>query len=800
MEDPRIGVEDPRASAKALQAAAARADFVERLLEASDDCVTVLGLDASLVSMSAQGCAALGIDDFASIAGADWLSLWSPGAQGASFAAVEAARAGGRARFTGSTERGGTVSYWDVTVTPILGATGRPERLLAVARDITEMVDAQRELARSEERYRLLTESIPGTAWTATPDGRLDHITEGAAYAPRRPIEDRLGDAWLDGVHPEDRERVRAEWAHAVKTTEPYDTQFRVRMADGTFRWKLVRAQPQRDDTGAVVRWVGVNVDIDEQRRASDAREMFVALAENSTDIVKMAGRDGNVLYANPTARRMLSLDEATPVHFLECFAPQDRDFIEAVVIPATENEGSWAGEFRMRNIRTGAIFPVHYNVFTLYDGKGEALGLATISRDLRERQRIDIGMRALADTGAAMHGSLDYEQTLRNVAEALTKTFASYCVIDVVLPDGTDKRVAVAHANAARRVFLEQRASRTQLDPQHPIYRALHYGESTCVTAADEKYLETKAPSLGASLKFLGLRSFLTVPLRSPDGSVLGALSCCRDGDDPRAPYIPEDLDFAEELGRRAGIAVEHARAYERERAIAMRFQEASLPGVLSTVEGLSLSAEYRPGNSEATIGGDWYDAFSLDDGRLVFTIGDVLGKGLDAAVTMARIRQAMRSAASLLPDPKAMLRAAESAVREVSGASYATAMAGVYDANQGTFTFACSGHPGPTVHHPDGSIKDCTAKGVLLGLQMTAQNEIVTIAVPRGSTLVFYTDGLTEATRDMNEGYRRLHAAIADGAVRNAPNPAKALVDHVLADRPSMDDVAVLVAEINR
>lgn len=211
-----------------------------------------------------------------------------------------------------------------------------------------------------------------------------------------------------------------------------------------------------------------------------------------------------------------------------------------------------------------------------------------------------------------------------------------------------------------------------------------------------------------------------------------------------------------------------------------------------------MTLTADYRPGHSEATIGGDWYDAFLLEDRRLAITIGDVVGKGLDAAVTMGKVRQAMRSAAALLPEPNAMLTAAASAVRDVSSDNYATAMAGIFEPRTHEFTFACAGHPGPTVLSPGGGVHDHTARGVMLGLRQGKANETVTISASPGSVLVFFTDGLIEATRNVDEGYRRLHAAMSDNGVAASENRARALVDHVLRGRAAMDDIAVLVAEV--
>ena len=242
-----------------------------------------------------------------------------------------------------------------------------------------------------------------------------------------------------------------------------------------------------------------------------------------------------------------------------------------------------------------------------------------------------------------------------------------------------------------------------------------------------------------------------------------------------------------------------EQHRAFEHEQRIAFILQEASLPTVLPAIPDVYLSAYYRPGNSEATIGGDWYDAFLLEVGRLVLTIGDVLGKGLVAAVTMGNIRQAMRAVARLLPDPNALLDAADHTVRSDAALTdiYATALAGIYDPNRQSFTFASAGHPGPVLRRPDGSIEELSSPGTLLGMRNRDEVHTLTVDLPHGSALVFVTDGLLEATRDLDDGILRINSAMRSTEVWTAENSAHALVTYVLAGQPATDDVAVLVAE---
>ena len=287
-------------------------------------------------------------------------------------------------------------------------------------------------------------------------------------------------------------------------------------------------------------------------------------------------------------------------------------------------------------------------------------------------------------------------------------------------------------------------------------------------------------------------------MPIRSQNGSAVGAVTCVIDDTDLRGTYTAEDVRFAQEVAIRAGVALSNARSFERERHIAAALQAASLPKTLPTVNHLYLSGEYRPGSSEATIGGDWYDAFALDDGRVVFTIGDVLGNGLAAAVTMGKVRQAMRAVALAAPDPNIMLDVADRTIREESEDTYATAMAGIYDPVTHEYTFASAGHPGPVLRYSDGRIEEFFSPGILLGLRPRGETGTVTKRVDPGSQLVFYTDGLSESTKDIDEGHRRIHAAMADATVAGAENPAYALVEHVLRGRPATDDIAVLVAEV--
>lgn len=131
-----------------------------------------------------------------------------------------------------------------------------------------EAEQAREALRESESRYRFLAEAIPVLVWTALPDGRLDYVTDRLAHWFGVPAAQLLRDGWRDVVHPDDLPAVATRWAHSLATGAPYEVEFRLRAADGTYRWHLGRARAQRDERGAIVRWFGTNVDIEEQRAA----------------------------------------------------------------------------------------------------------------------------------------------------------------------------------------------------------------------------------------------------------------------------------------------------------------------------------------------------------------------------------------------------------------------------------------------------------------------------------------------------------------------------------------------------
>ncbi|GAC1308309.1 MAG: hypothetical protein NVS2B3_09170 [Vulcanimicrobiaceae bacterium] len=231
-----------------------------------------------------------------------------------------------------------------------------------------------------------------------------------------------------------------------------------------------------------------------------------------------------------------------------------------------------------------------------------------------------------------------------------------------------------------------------------------------------------------------------------------------------------------------------------ERERFVSLTLQQMALPRTLPTFGGIALSAAYRPGSDEATIGGDWYDAFIVDEGRIAITIGDVMGHGLGAATVMTKLRQSMQAAALVDADPSTMLAVAGRTIDDTDTPWYATALALVYDTRTGELAIASAGHCRPLLRGPGGSVREIAVSGSMLGIDDREIRPVARFAPAGGSMLLLHTDGIVEATRDAAAGQRRLEATFADFDMPALAEPARAIVQRVLDDVEASDDIAVL------
>jgi CHASE3 domain sensor protein len=245
-----------------------------------------------------------------------------------------------------------------------------------------------------------------------------------------------------------------------------------------------------------------------------------------------------------------------------------------------------------------------------------------------------------------------------------------------------------------------------------------------------------------------------------------------------------------AEEQRRRTA---ELRASYQAEKRIADTLQEAFSQRPLPTVPSLHFSANYVPATEETKVGGDWYDALELPEGRVLFAIGDVAGHGIDAAVTMNRARQALISSALLDAEPAAVLaRVNADMLRDK--APMVTAVAGFADVKQYEFVYASAGHPPPVLLEPGRPARMLEFGSLPLGVSADAAYRTRRVQTVPGAMLVLYTDGALEHSRNVLEGEELLLEATTQAGGSSEVDAASIIHNAIFSGRAVGDDVAIL------
>ena len=264
--------------------------------------------------------------------------------------------------------------------------------------------------------------------------------------------------------------------------------------------------------------------------------------------------------------------------------------------------------------------------------------------------------------------------------------------------------------------------------------------------------------------------------------------------------PFTDDERALTNQFANIVSVALDNALLYEQQRSISEQLQRALLPALLPRSQEVLLDALYLP-NAEGreTVGGDWYDAFVLPDGSLAVSIGDVTGHGIYAAAMMGKVRQAIRTAALNTRDPRLVLRRAS---RGLALEQFlATALYGRLDRRTNRFVYAIAGHPPPILVR-GGSSMLLPIGGVPLGMDDMEVPDPgrYEVQLESGDSIILYTDGLIEATRDITRGLAQLMEA-AQGYHRRGqygPGTLRMFVQTVLAETDAVDDIAVLSLHI--
>jgi serine phosphatase RsbU (regulator of sigma subunit) len=337
---------------------------------------------------------------------------------------------------------------------------------------------------------------------------------------------------------------------------------------------------------------------------------------------------------------------------------------------------------------------------------------------------------------------------------------------------------------------------------PDSPHTRCLDTGKPIMRDLAGTSLAEELAAGMRRKpvARLLSDTSMLLLPLIARD-TTLGFFVCSRFRGFRR--FDAYDTEIGMEFASRAAIFIDNARRYSRERATALTLQRSLLPTGLSAVSSVEVRHRYLPGSKMVEVGGDWYESIALPGGRVALVVGDVAGHGVRAAVTMGRLRTAIRTLARLELPPAETLQQLDELMHElgVREPHFATCVYAVFDAVSGSCEIASAGHLPPLLVSPDGDSQFLdVAPAPPLGIG-SGPIQTQVFKIRDGSLLVLYTDGLVERrTSDIDDGLARLRGTFGPGSPsRPLEELCKATLAGVYADH-QRDDIAVLVARLRR
>ncbi|MEA2191168.1 MAG: hypothetical protein QOI73_1289 [Solirubrobacteraceae bacterium] len=446
-----------------------------------------------------------------------------------------------------------------------------------------------------------------------------------------------------------------------------------------------------------------------------------------------------------------------------------------------------------------GTSIPVCVSVSLTTAREGAAADLIIHVQDLRERRRAERDreqliraqsaraqaeaaserLRLMQSIAVAALGAEDLEGLLREVLHRLLEA------LDVdraaVVLTGEEPILARA-ANGVEMVF-----ERGGEGPPDDVVARVSAARGV-VSVLDMAGEELDACSLGPAIT-----SLLAVPLVA-GAQIIGSLHV---GTLTRREFDDETIDLLGLAAGRASLAIARTRLYERERRIAQELQRSLLPAELPGVPGVALAARYEPGDNGAAVGGDGFDAVGLAGGRVAVVIGDVVGRGIEAAATMGQMRSALRAILMQADDCGAMAERLNRFALGLGDCVLTTVVLAVFEPATGRLRYTNAGHPPPLLVAADGEAR--YLEGVPappMGVVETPRYKQRTVQLEPGSTLLLYTDGLVEKpTQSLDAGLERLREA---GAVAAAGADVEVLCDRVLATLAAgaQDDDVTMIA----
>jgi|GEM_PF-2205475 len=730
----------------------------------------------------------------------------------------------------------------------------------------------------SEVQFRSMANTAPALIWSSGPDGGCDWFNDVWLDWTGSDLASELGDGWARGVHPDDLERCLGTYRGAVDRRQPFEMQYRLRRGDGSYGWLLDRGAPRLDANGGFTGFLGSCTDISGLKRLQDAsseslrrmqalQSVTAALSDVSSrdaalaivlhHAVPVLDADGGVVavvsddgaevevmvadgYRSATVRRLSRFPVDAPLPLAKAIRTRtacrygdnaemlaDNPGMADLVLPEV-NRASLTVPMVVGDRACGALGLTWVAPHTL--GAEETGFLAAIAGQLaqtlerirlfdaeaaarREAERVAKRLAFLANASRILGASLDLDLTLSRIASISVPYLADWCLVHLANEAGP-RLVTVVHDDPLGEEALRRLASAGSQPTAvaTAVAAVLRSGRPRLLERVELPDLDevSLAPRYRRALRAAGFREALIVPLQH-GGETLGTLTLVNGGG--------RELDagtrsLAEELAVRAGAAVANARAYRDRARIADELQASLLPALLPTIPGVELAARYAAGDEHMEVGGDFYDAFALEADRWLLVIGDVRGKGVEAAAVTGLARHTIRALAlhhdrpaGILADlNRVLLRedASRDTEHRFGEPRFCTVCLLVVARDPATgattATICAAGHPPPRLLHADGSVtEEGTASDLLGVLEEPTLTEHV-IDLRAGDALVCVTDGITERRHGGMFFEDRLNAVLTAARDAGAEELAARLIMAASSHAPTAasDDMAVLTMRL--
>lgn len=518
--------------------------------------------------------------------------------------------------------------------------------------------------------------------------------------------------------------------------------------------------------------------DISERRAADKERERLVAelrlalrgaerrldaIVGSLSEPVTIRDRTDRIVYANRAALSHLGFQSVAELEQ----TPPERIMADYIVL------GEDGGEISMQQIPSVRLLqgetPEPLLIRTIHrdsgaerwnllkaapvlDESGRLEATIMLIEDVTEQQREQQRSAVLGEASLVLASSLDYEQTLQNVAQLAVPEIADWCGVDLLDAEGDRVPVAVAHVDPARLQLADElrRYPLTEADLEHGLGRVLRVGESVLYPEIPEDMLLQAAVSDEhlALLRAVEMRSAAIVPIRLGK-RILGAMTLV--GAESGRVLDRADLELAEQIASRAAVAIENSRLYSERSTIARTLQKSLLPERLPEIAGYELAGAYLPAFEGTEVGGDFYDAWGVGDGWMM-TIGDVTGKGFEAAALTSLVRHNLRAMSEFVSSPAELLARLDLVLKKQRGGSTCTAI--LLRLDEDGATLAMGGHPLP-IRITSAGAEQVGEFGPMLGAFEGVAWRDTMVPLPPGSILVMYTDGVTDAVGTDGERY---------------------------------------------